>query len=162
MPGCPCCAGLGGEREEHLARLRVIELYVEQGDAVVQAEAAVVDRVKVELCARQAPHSQGDQRCIRGAGDALHPGAVRSNSTMGSAPGAGASSDLKSLGNAERDQARTRRKDSMSRAVQARGISEGRVGVLDGDAVVRHPSLVPAQQAPLLHRRGKGQVRHIG
>ena len=46
-----------------------------------------------------------------GAGDALHPGAVRSNSTMGSAPGAGASSDLKSLGNAERDQARARRKD---------------------------------------------------
>ena len=69
MPGCPCCAGLGGEREEYLARLRVIEQYVEQGDAVVQAEAAVVDRVKVELCARQAPHSQGDQRCIRGAGD---------------------------------------------------------------------------------------------
>ena len=91
-----------------------------------------------------------------GAGDALHPGAVRSNSTMGSAPGAGASSDLKSLGNAERDQVRARRKDPIarvSRAAEARRISEGLVGVLDGDAVVRHPSLVPAQQAPLLHRR---------
>ena len=117
---------MGGEREEHLARLRVIELYVEQGDAVVQAEAAVVDRVKVELCARQARRSEGDQRCIRGAGAALHPGAVRSNSTMGSAPGAGASSDLKSLGNAELwDQARTRRKDptrGVSRAAEARRI----------------------------------------
>ena len=122
---------MGGEREEHLARLRVIELYVEQGDAVVQAEAAVVDRVKVELCARQARRSEGDQRCIRGAGAALHPGAVRSNSTMGSAPGAGASSDLKSLGNAELwDQARTRRKDptrGVSRAAEARRIRGRRV-----------------------------------
>ena len=128
MPGCPCCAGLGGEREEHLARLRVIELYVEQGDAVVQAEAAVVDRVKVELCARQARRSEGDQRCIRGAGAALHPGAVRSNSTMGSAPGAGASSDLKSLGNAERDQARTRRKDPTARGVESCGGAENQCG----------------------------------
>ena len=60
-----------------------------------------------------------------GAGDALHPGAVRSNSTMGSAPGAGASSDLKSLGNAELwDQARTRRKDPTARGVESCGGAE--------------------------------------
>ena len=40
------------------------------------------------------------------------------------APGAGASSDLKSLGNAERDQPRTRRKDPTARGVESCGGSE--------------------------------------